>query len=81
LAFHRLFIRLQQSAATLRLEALMLALLLLIGALLAAAIVAIFRVKDPHHEFMFDLVQLLDLEHRIGKEDRDKESARARHVA
>jgi hypothetical protein len=59
----------------------MLALLLLIGTLLAATIAGIFRIKDPHHEFMFGLVQLLDVEHRIGREDPDKESARARHMA
>lgn len=57
----------------------MVALLLAIGALSVAMVVATFWARDPHHEFMFDLVQLLDYEHRIGRDD--KQSGIVSHAA
>ncbi len=55
----------------------MVARLLAIGALLILALAATIRARDPHHEFMFDLVQLLDLEHRVGPSRSAKNSRAA----
>ncbi len=55
----------------------MLGLAIVIAALLVVVLVLLLRVPDPHHEFMLNWVQLLDLEHRTGRESReDKLSAR-----
>ncbi len=53
----------------------MLGLTVVIAVLLFVVIVFLSRVRDPHHEFMLNWIQWLDIEHQTGTRSREDEVA------